>query len=199
MARKSVFDSPEYRAWAAIKTRCYNPRVPCFSYYGGRGITVCDRWRESFRDFYADMGPRPSGQHSIERRDFNGPYSPDNCYWATRMVQAANTRKNDYITFDGGTLHLYEWARRFGLEPRTLWARIYGHGWSIEKSFRTPVLAATDNKPHSVWITFDGQTRTISGWARTLGVEAPMIRRRLLAGWAVETALTKPSRKRRAT
>jgi hypothetical protein len=80
----------EYRTWNAMKTRCYNPKSNRFQYYGGRGITVCKRWRDSFAAFYADMGPKPGPEYSIDRIKVNGNYTPRNCRWATPSEQALN-------------------------------------------------------------------------------------------------------------
>ncbi len=85
-------DTPEYRAWKNIKSRCYNKNVPSYKYYGGRGIGVCDRWRKSFYSFLNDMGQRPGAEYSIDRKNNDGDYSPDNCRWATKSQQGVNTR-----------------------------------------------------------------------------------------------------------
>lgn len=82
----------EYIIWQGIKRRCLDPRRAEYPEYGGRGITVSKRWQESFANFLADMGPRPSPAHSVERNNNDGPYAPDNCCWATMKEQAANKR-----------------------------------------------------------------------------------------------------------
>lgn len=117
----------EYRAWINMKSRCYTPSSTGFENYGGRGITVCDRWRDSFDAFYADMGPRPTAKHSIDRRDVNGSYEPGNCRWATMVQQARNTRKNRKV----GDGVLVEAIQKSGLKTSTVASRLR-RGWPIE-------------------------------------------------------------------
>ena len=130
--------SPEYSVWTCMRKRCRGPH-PSFSLYGGRGITVCARW-ESFENFLADMGPRPSPKHSIDRIDSDGNYEPDNCRWATRAEQSRNTRRNVFLTFGGQTMCLEDWASRIGMRPHVLGSRIQ-RGWSIERALTTPAGA----------------------------------------------------------
>lgn len=122
----------EYRIWKGIKSRCYNRNRKQYPRYGGRGITICDRWCNSFETFLADMGKRPSINHSIERRDNNGNYTPDNCYWATWTEQARNKRNNVLHTKDGITKSLTEWAEYLGMPSKTLFSRYYrGHSTDV--------------------------------------------------------------------
>lgn len=119
--------SAEHRIWRGIKTRCLNPKTACYKNYGQRGITICTRWAESFTAFMEDMGSRPSPQHSVERKDNDGPYSPENCVWATAKDQALNRRTNRILTVGGVSKPVGVWAKEKGVPYDTLLARIrYG-------------------------------------------------------------------------
>ncbi len=131
-------DVPEYRVWRGMKDRCLNPRSTYFSHYGGRGITICAEWLESFGNFYRDMGPRPSFRHQIERKENDGPYSPENCKWALPTEQSNNRRSNARLTWNGETHTMSEWARALGLTVGTIWSRIHQCGWSVERALGTP-------------------------------------------------------------
>lgn len=126
-------NTPEYMTWNRIKDRCHNPNTPSFRYYGGRGIVVCQQWRESFSAFLEHMGPRPSPRHSIDRVDFNGNYEPGNCRWATSKQQGRNTRRNHYVIVDGQRMTLIEASELTGVNYGTLKWRIR-KGQSIEQA-----------------------------------------------------------------
>lgn len=134
-------NSKEHSIWSHMKARCYNPRKQFYANYGGRGITVCDRWRNSFEAFLADMGPRPSPAHSLDRIDNDGDYCPENCRWATHKEQARNTRRNNVLMFRGRSQCLTAWAAEIGISPLTLSARI-NKGWTTEDALCRPVAAA---------------------------------------------------------
>jgi hypothetical protein len=102
--------TPEYQTWTRIKLRCHDPNNPKYYAYGARGISVCERWRNSFENFYSDMGPKPSAIHSIDRIDNDGNYEPGNCRWALGLTQARNARFNRRVTIDGITLCVAEWC-----------------------------------------------------------------------------------------
>jgi hypothetical protein len=130
--------TPEYLTWSNIKARCYKASTRDFKQYGGKGISVCARWLESFEAFLEDMGRRPSGQYSIDRMDSDGDYEPSNCRWATAMEQASNTNRNVLLTYDGKTQTMSAWARELGMGPETLRGRII-KGWGTERALLTPV------------------------------------------------------------
>ncbi len=129
--------SPEYIAWQHIKARCLNPTDRNYVNYGGRGITICDAWRNDFAAFLDGVGYRPSSSHTIDRIDNDGGYFPGNVRWATRTTQARNRRITKLLTVDGVTRPQSEWASVFGLLPKTLNARLK-LGWTVERALATP-------------------------------------------------------------
>jgi hypothetical protein len=115
----------EYRIWCAIKQRCYNPNCTGYRNYGARGVTMCDRWTNSFEAFYSDIGPRPSKNHSIDRFPNNkGNYEPGNCRWATATEQLNNVSYNRHVVFNGVSRTLAEWSRVSGISPDTIGRRL---------------------------------------------------------------------------
>lgn len=121
-----------------MKARCYSPNDKSFHNYGGRGIRVCDRWKDSFENFYADMGDPPKG-HTLERINNEGHYEPKNCRWASLKEQANNKRNNQMLSYNGKTQSLALWADEMHLHGVTLQTRINRLGWPVEKALTTPV------------------------------------------------------------
>jgi hypothetical protein len=126
-----------YAVWNGMIQRCTNKNLKGFMLYGGRGISVCERWRKSFADFLFDMGDRPSNRHSIERIDNNGNYEPGNCCWATAKEQSLNQRRSRLIEFKGETLNLCVWATRYGMSDGLLWSRLNA-GWNMADALEIP-------------------------------------------------------------
>lgn len=128
----------EYGVWSSMIGRCHNENDQAFHNYGGRGIIVCQRWRDSFSAFLEDMGPRPSAKHSIERRENNSGYCPNNCYWATRKEQANNKRNNDRRWYKGEEKTVPQWAEYAGMHTETLRNRLRT-GKTMVEAMETPV------------------------------------------------------------
>ena len=128
----------EYRSWENMRQRCFNPNHKRYSDYGSRGITISDRWKNSFTNFFADMGLKPSPKHSIDRIDNDGNYSAKNCRWATPKEQANNQRSNRLITIGCVTLNVTQWAREMGFNTTVIYTRLK-LGWSERDAILTPV------------------------------------------------------------
>lgn len=137
---------PEYCVWECMIARCRNPSRSWFHLYGGRGISVCERWL-NFENFLADMGPRPTPDHSLDRVNNDGNYEPGNCRWATRIEQANNTRINKRVEFEGQTKSVAEWSRLYGLSRGILSSRLRA-GWPTDLAVTTPNGAIHNRKRH---------------------------------------------------
>ncbi len=111
----------EFRAWQAMKRRCYGKNIERYKDWGGKGVIVCDRWLNSFMNFLVDMGNKPTPKHSLDRfPDTNGNYEPSNCRWATPRQQAGNTTRNHWIEVGGKKMIVRDWARYFGIFESSL-------------------------------------------------------------------------------
>lgn len=173
----------EFATWTDMHTRCYNPNSTGFSGYGGRGISICDRWRESFANFLADMGPKPSRSHSIERDDVNGNYEPGNCRWATAKEQANNKRSNRLVTIDGVTMNVSEWSVASGVSKTCIFLRL--------KAGEEGVALLRPSKRLGC-VTHEGITDTYEGWSKRTGIKPSTIAMRISnCGWSIADALSK--------
>lgn len=130
--------SPEYECWCGMKRRCFSPNQRSYASYGGRGITVCDRWKDSFENFLADMGPKLSPRHTIDRIDPRGNYEPSNCRWATWTEQQNNRSNNVVIRHLGISQSLTQWSKQVGISVSTLHKRMK-LGWTNERVLTTPL------------------------------------------------------------
>jgi len=128
--------TPTSESWQAMKRRCNDPKNASYARYGGRGITYDPKW-EFYAGFVEDMGERPEGT-TIDRIDSNDHYTKDNCRWATPMEQSNNTSANRVIAYNGETMTVSQWARKYDMHPRTLFQRLRA-GWGTEKALTTPV------------------------------------------------------------
>lgn len=171
---------PEYHLWSLMKQRCTNPNTDKYDRYGGRGIKVCDRWMNSFENFYADMGPRPSTEHTIERENNNGNYEPNNCRWATKTEQANNRSSNTFIELNGQKVTIADASRELGVKYNTLLARVK----------RGVELTGREEKKY----THNDITMGIHGWARRTGIAVRALKERIASGMSFEDAVTKVPR-----
>lgn len=145
----------EYRAWQHMRDRCFNPKNKSYHDYGGRGITVCQEWRDDFGTFYEYIGPKPSSAHSLDRfPDMNGNYEPGNVRWATHTEQAHNTRRNRRAR--DGTL-ICEIRNECGVSNST-YARRIREGWAPERAATTP---ARQKLPNGMGPTRASRTRRL--------------------------------------
>ena len=174
--------SPLYTCWFNLIQRCTNPKNKQFPGYGGRGITVCIRWR-IFTCFLEDMGPTWKEGLTIDRRNNDLGYSPENCHWITKQKNCSNTRNSVVIEYQGRQMVLAEWARELGINVGTL-ARRYRNGWSPERMFNQSI----ESRP-KIFLEYDGRRMTISDWARELGVKINTLNCRYNAGWPIERML----------
>lgn len=130
--------SQEYKIWSSMLTRCFNKNCKSYKRYGGIGITVCERWKNSFTDFLNDIGTRPSPGHSLDRIDNAKGYEPGNVRWATADVQIRNTKRTKLFLYKGKTLCVSDWADLYGIPRATLISRVAA-GWTINRAIETPI------------------------------------------------------------
>lgn len=158
-------NSPEYVAYYGMLSRCLNPNTARYPEYGGRGITICDRWIESFEAFYADMGPRPSEDHSLDRRENDGHYEVGNCRWATRTEQQNNTRYNVRHEVNGKSSTIAELSKEHNMSHARIRSRL-NYGWSIDRILSTKDKTSRIPKQY----LHKGESKSLPEWSDITGI-----------------------------
>ena len=172
MSIKAKSSHKLYNTWKHMKDRCYNPNNHAYPSYGGRNITVCDRWRDSFESFVFDMGDKPDVTYSIDRIDNDGDYTPKNCRWATRKEQARNTRQSKFVDYKGRRWLAQELAEANNIDPNVFVSRL--GIMSVDRALSLP-----EKRKKGYTVTAYGKTLTINQWADELGLSPSTIARRL--------------------
>lgn len=163
-----------YTLWKGMKARCYNFNHASYKNYGGRGIKVCEEWRNNyltFRDFFLNLGydeTLPTGQQTIERIDTNKNYEPSNCILISRAQQNLNKRNNHVVTYRGVTKTVTEFSNALGLDVETVLNRINNYGYSIEEALEIPVRKCPHKNAPKYEV--DGESLTMREWAEKFGM-----------------------------
>lgn len=175
-----------YATWSNMYKRCYYASNNRYQWYGARGITVCDEWKDDFMAFRAwalDNGYKEG--LTIDRIDNDKGYSPDNCRWITKKQQASNKSNNHRITYMGRTQTVSQWAEEIGIKPHTLLKRLNTPGWSLKDALTKPI------QDSSKALEYNGEVHTRAEWERITGL-GEALRSRLRMGWDLKTAIETP-------
>lgn len=172
-----------YRKWSGMKTRCTNKNETCYKYYGGRGISFCERWKV-YANFLADMGEAPD-KMTLERIDSNKDYGPENCRWATMKEQANNKSNNVFVTYNGETKTIAQWSDITGIKQATIAARVRS-GSTVEEILGHKKIIR-ENPTRRRIVTINGVTRSFIDWCNMAGIKKTTAHQRLGAyGWSLE-------------
>ena len=175
--------------------RCHNILSSKYPPYGGRGIRVCASWLDGFDNFYRDMGDRPSPKYSLDRIDNDGPYSPENCRWATASEQGRNTSKTIRVQFEGEIRPLMDVCEQVGVPVERIRARLKA-GWTFERAISLPKGSHHKGKPpkpprpYKLNLTHEGETKPLRVWCLEKGVEYHTARNRMRQGKSSDEILT---------
>lgn len=195
--RHGEYKSVEYITLKSMIDRCTNPNHEWFHRYGGRGISVCERWHD-VHNFISDMGRRPSEHHSIDRINNDGNYEPGNCRWALQKTQRRNASHNVFLELNGKSQCIMDWSIETGLSHAVIRQRINNLKWSVEDALTITHGKAcnwrgTKHKDAEL-LTYNGESLPHSEWAKRLGISRDTIRNRIKRGWTVEKAVTTKGR-----
>lgn len=181
-----------------MKRRCSNDHDISYPNYGGRGITICPEWRDSFARFLADMGKKPAAGYSLERRDNSKGYSPTNCFWATRVQQANNKRNNRRYTIFGERLTVGQICRKYNVNYFRVYKRLK-NGWCASCTLSNEVVTCEHRagvKTSRRFLTAHGNRLTIVEWSKKNGIRRPTISQRLGMGWCEPCSVSLPKHRR---
>lgn len=182
----------EYNSWVSMRQRCFSPDFPQYHDYGGRGISICKRWQESFLNFLKDMGPAPSNKHTIDRVDCNLDYSPDNCMWSDTIQQSRNRRNTKWVLYRGQEIKLTDLCEEMGLDRNLVNQRLR-NGWSLRDALHKP----TKKYKKRSLVTINSETKSIEDWCKYYGVFRSTYERRVRWGYTPEEALKTGTYERR--
>ena len=182
-----------YHVWSSMKDRCRNKNNKYYERYGGRGISICEQWKEDFEEFkkWSYENGYAEGL-SIDRRDNDGNYTPDNCRWVDQTTQNRNKSNVVWIELEGEVKRLIEWAEELGIKPSILHDRMRA-GWEAKDILNPNIRKSRLGEE----IYYNGESHTISKWAEITGISQKAISDRLIRGFTVERALTQPLQKRK--
>lgn len=173
-----------------MKTRCTNPKYDKYKWYGGKGISVCDEWNDSYDAFEEwALSHGYTDDLTLDRINPDGNYCPENCRWVNRKAQANNRTSNRTLIYNGQSKTLKEWSEITGINYQTLASRLSA-GWPADEALTKPI----DTRFLASPITYNGQTMSCSAWSHLLGLTDNAVRNRLLRGWSIEKAVTTPGR-----
>lgn len=177
----------EYISWKMMKKRCYKKTYHSYHNYGGRGISVCAEWLNSFSAFYRDMGSRPNDT-SLDRIDVNSNYCKNNCRWAEKKTQCRNQRRTVYLENDGAIKTIMDWSDELGLNNRTIRSRLQ-RGVSDEEA-----LKINNEDPRCCYLELDGIRMNMREWSKMLGIKYATLSNRKSKGWSDEKILATPAK-----
>lgn len=193
-----------YNIWKGMKQRCYYENGKTYDYYGGRGIKVCDEWKNNyfaFKEWAYSNGydeNAPEKKCTIDRIDVNGDYCPENCRWVDWITQSYNRRSNRMVEYNGELKSLFEWSNITGINATVLYSRIFILKWDIHRAFTQPLTYATEPIPEckgSIYqtINYNGKIYTIKELADTVNMYPKTLLYRIIRShWSVEKAITTP-------
>lgn len=189
--KHGLYADPFYHSWWSMMQRCNNPKHHNYHRYGGRGINVCDEWKDlaTFVAWAHATYPDSGEKFTVDRIDNDKGYSPNNCRWATSKVQANNRKKTAQATINGETRSISEWCEIYHMPHQVVLSRIRCMKWEALKALSTPVKRFNER---GALVEIEGVKKTIKDWCKEYGIQRSTVYGRICRGMSVEEAITKP-------